>query len=152
MGITAEAIISGTEVRPGIRGGLLLLVLWLGVIDPLYSLALNGFMAMRWQQAYPLHAAYYASLDFWWFIILRAAMRAIAAIALLLRRQPDAVWITFAILWLSGPLLVLGSSTIFGNQVMPWALIRSTAVAAAASLYLIRSDRVRVTYNMKDSG
>jgi hypothetical protein len=152
MGNSTESIAPTEAVRPGIRGGLLLLVLWLGLIDPLYSLVLNGFMAMRWQQAYPEHAAYYVSWDFWWFITLRAGLRFVAALILLLRRRPDAFWFVVAILWLSGPLLVFVSWLTFDNQVMPWALIRSTAVAAAATLYLLRSARVRVTYDLKDHG
>jgi hypothetical protein len=75
-------------------------------------------------------------------------MRIAAAAVLFLRRSPNAVWFTLAIVWLSGPLLVFGSWMMLGNQVMPWALIRSTAVAVAVTVYLIRSDRVRITYNL----
>src|SRR5437764_12470716 len=98
MGNRGEAIPASREGRAGVRGGLLLLVLWLGLIDPLYSLVLNGFMAMRWQQAYPEHAAYYASWGFWWFMRLRAGLRFVAALILMFRRQPDAVWFVLAIL------------------------------------------------------
>ena len=146
---TAPEVVSETKiVEPGIRGGLLLLVLWLGVLDPVYSVALNGFMAVRWQQMYPQFAGYYVSWHFWSFIVLREGMRIATAALLFLRRSPDAVWFTLAIVWLSGPLLVFGSWIVFGNQVMPWALLRSTAVAIAVTAYLIRSDRVRITYNL----
>jgi hypothetical protein len=138
-------------LKPGVRGGLLLLVLWLGIIDPIYSMALNGFVAVRWQQAYPQFAAYYASWGFWGFIVLREGMRIMAALVLLLRRRPDAVWFTLAIVWLSGPLLVLGSWMMFGDQVMPGALIRSMAVAIAATIYLLRSERVRNTYGFGET-
>ena len=137
-----------TIIKPGVRGGLLLLVLWLGIVDPIYSFALNGFVAARWQQAYPQSAGYYGSWHFWSFIVIREGMRIAAAAVLLLRRSPDAVWVALAIVWLSGPLLVLASWMMFGDQVMPWALIRSTAVAMAVTVYLMRSDRVRATYNL----
>jgi hypothetical protein len=138
-----------TAARRPIQGLLLLLVLWLGVVGPSYSFALNGFFAMRWRQAYPEHADFYASWDFWGYIVLREGLCVAAGLALWFQRQPGAVWFAIAMLWLSGPALVLLTSELFGAQVMPWALIRSTALAAAITLYLVRSERVRLTYNFK---
>jgi hypothetical protein len=74
-------------------------------------------------------------------------MRISAALALLIGRRSGVVWYALAILLLSGPFYVLGSWLLFRNQVMPWALIRSAAVAAAWVLYLLRSERVRATYD-----
>ena len=124
-----------------VRGWLLVIVLWLGVIDPLYSLALNGFFAARWE-------AYGREIDvtFWAPILAREAARILAALVLWLRRDSLAIWIVLVIVWLSGPAFVLATWT---TQVVPDALVRSTAVALALSGYLLRSERVRATYNFR---
>lgn len=132
----------GGVPKSGVRGWLLLLVLWLGVIDPLYSLALNGLFAARWEAL-----GREPDITFWGPILAREAVRILAALFLLgLRRDPIAVWIALAIIWLSGPILVLATWT---TQVMPEALIRSTAVALVVTGYLYRSERVRATYNFR---
>lgn len=142
-----------TEAMPKIgdgkyelRGWLFLFVLWLGVIGPIYSLALNGFFAMRWRAMYPEAGSYYASWSFWWFVAARESSRMLAATVLLARRSANAVWFTIVVLWLSGPALVTGTWLLTGTMVMPGALVRSTAIAAAATLYLLRSEQVRSTY------
>ena len=139
----AKDAVPNTEGVPksGVRGLLLLLVLWLGVIDPLYSLALNGFFAARWKAL-----GQEPDVTFWGPILAREAARILAALFLWLRRDPIAVWIALAIVWLSGPVLVLATWT---TQVMPDAFIRSTAVALVVTGYLFRSERVRATYNFR---
>ena len=124
-----------------IRGWLLLIVLWLGVIDPLYSLALNGFFAARWEALGREIGA-----TFWAPILAREAARIFAALLLWFRRNSLAVWIVVAIVWLSGPAFVFATWT---TQVMPDALVRSTAVALVLTGYLLRSERVRATYNFR---
>ena len=89
-----------------------------------------------------------ANLD-WTYIVVRAAMRISAALALLFVRRPVAVWFALAVLWLSGPIYVLVNWALFDNQVMPFALIRSIAVAAACTWYLLRSERVKATYGFE---
>src|SRR5438270_86270 len=59
------------------------------------------------------------------------------------------VWFDILILWLSGPALVTGTWLLFGHIVMPGALIRSSAIAAAATLYLARSRQVQTIYGLK---
>jgi hypothetical protein len=132
-----------------LSGWLLLFVLWLGVIGPIYSLALNGFFAMRWQAMYPQGAGYYGSWHFWWFIAAREASRMMAAVMMLTKRSADAVWFAILILWLTGPALVTGTWLLSGQVIMPSALVRSGAIAAAATLYLLRSAQVRRVYAMK---
>jgi uncharacterized membrane protein YciS (DUF1049 family) len=139
MGTAAQSFVTSKAVEPGIRGGLLLLVLWLGVVDPLYSAGLNMYVAA---QSHP------ANLD-WTYILVRAAMRISAALALLFVRRAVAVWFALAVLWLSGPFYVLVNWALFDNQVMPFALIRSTGVAAACTWYLLRSERVKATYGFE---
>jgi hypothetical protein len=123
-------------VQPGIRGGLLLIVLWLGVIDPLYSAGLNIYVAEQTQRT---------DLD-WSYILVRAFMRVSAAIALLFFRRPSAVWFALILIWVSGPIYVLVNWLLYDNQVMPLALIRSSAVALACTWYFLRSKRVKATY------
>jgi hypothetical protein len=142
-----------TEAMPEIGDGkyvlpgwLFLFVLWLGVIGPIYSLGLNGFFAMRWRTMYPEAGSYYVSWSFWWFVAARECSRMLAATVLLARRSTSAVWFTIVVLWLSGPALVTGAWLLSGAVVMPGALVRSTAIAAAATLYLLRSEQVRSTY------
>lgn len=127
----------GSKIEPGIRGWLLLLVLWLAIFDPVYSLVLNGFFA--WHGSGSL-------LDIAAYVGIRAAMRIAAATALYVSRKPAAVWFVLAMVWLSGPVYVIASWALLDNQVMPWAPIRSFAIAAAVTLYLFRSERVRATY------
>lgn len=127
-------------------GGLLLFVAWLGVIGPVFSIGLNGFFALRWEAMYPEAASYYRSWSFWWFISVREGARIIAAIVLVSRRSADAVWFTILVLWLSGPVLVTLTWMLSHRIVMPSALVRSGTIAAAASLYLLRSRQVRTVY------
>ena len=123
------------------RGWLLLIVLWLGVIDPLYSLALNGFFATRWEAM-----GREVDATFWGPILAREIARIVAALLLWFRRDQFAIWVVLSIVWLSGPAFVVATWT---TQVMPDALIRSTAVALAITGYLLRSERVRATYNFR---
>src|SRR4051794_18996300 len=137
------------EDKRALRGLLLLFVIWLGVVGPIYSLALNGYFAMRWGAMYPAAVSYYWSWHFWWFVAARELSRFVAALGMLVRRSVDAVWFAILILWLSGPALVTGTWFLFGNIVMPGALIRSVAIATAATLYLARSTQVRTIYRFK---
>ena len=139
MSTAADSLVVSKAAEPGIRGGLLLLTLWLGVVDPLYSAGLNMYVAAQ---------THTANLD-WTYILVRAAMRISAALALLFVRRPVAVWFALAVLWLSGPIYVLVNWALFDNQVMPFALIRSAAVAAACTWYLLRSERVKATYGFE---
>lgn len=132
-----------------LRGWLLLFVAWLGVIGPLYSLGLNGFFALRWKTIYPEATSYYASWSFWWFVAAREASRMVAAIVMVARRSADAIWFAILMLWLSGPVLVTVAWLQFGTVVMPGAFIRSGAIAAAATLYLLRSKHVRTVYGFE---
>jgi hypothetical protein len=154
--MTGAAIVETPDVlhEPAreLRGWLLLFVLWLGAIGPLYSLALNGFFAARWSAMYPAAAGYYASWSFWWFIAAREGSRMLAAAVLAVRRSPGAVWFAVLALWLSGPMLVTGAWLMSGHVIMPSALLRSTAIAAAATLYLLRSTRVRTVYRFEERG
>jgi hypothetical protein len=144
MSSSAAAVTDTRSIEPGVRGGLLLLVLWFGVVDPIYSIALNGFVAWHWQQSFPSIEIPVTNLVA--YVGVRAILRFAAALALIQSRRSGAVWFALAILWLSGPAYVVGSWALFNNQLMPWALIRSSAVAAACTLYLFRSERVKLTY------
>jgi hypothetical protein len=142
MELVKDAVPNAEGVpKSGVRGWLLLLVLWLGVIDPLYSLALNGFFAGRWEAL-----GREPDVTFWGPILARETARILAALLLWLRRDSHSVWIALAIVWLSGPIFVLATWT---TQVMPDAFIRSTAVALLVTGYLFRSERVRATYNFR---
>jgi hypothetical protein len=141
-----EAVLGAEGEKRELRRWLLLFVVWLGVIGPLYSLALNGFFAMRWQAMYPEAASYYASWNFWWFVAARECWRMVAALLMTVRRSASAVWFAILILWLTGPALVTGTWLQSGSVIMPGALIRSSAIAAAATLYLLRSPQVRSVY------
>jgi hypothetical protein len=143
---TTEAMPEIGERKYELRGWLFLFVLWLGVIGPIYSLGLNGFFVMRWRAMYPEAGSYYLSWNFWWFVAARECSRMLAAAALIAFRSANAVWVTIVVLWLSGPALVTGTWLLSGTVVMPGALVRSTAIAAAATLYLLRSEQVRSTY------
>ena len=144
-----EALTDAGKASRELRGWLLVFVVWLGVIGPLYSLGLNGFFATRWGAMHPAGASYYASWDFWWFVAVREASRIVAALVMVARRSVDAVLFAILILWLSGPVLVTLTWLLLGNVVMPGALVRSTAIAAAATLYLLRSRQVRTVYRFE---
>ena len=137
------------EDERALRGLLLVFVIWLGIAGPIYSLALNGYFAIRWGAMYPGAVSYYWSWHFWWFIAARELTRMVAAVGMLVRRAADAVWFAIFIVWSSGPALVTGTWLLFGDIVMPGALIRSSAIAAAATLYLARSKQVRTIYRLK---
>jgi hypothetical protein len=144
-----EAPANGTRAQRELHGWLLLFVTWLGVIGPIYSVGLNGFFALRWQAMYPEATSYFTSWDFWWFIAAREVSRMVAAIVMVARRSAEAVWFAILVLWFSGPVLVTGAWLQFGTVVMPAALVRSGAIAAAATLYLLRSRQVRTVYRFK---
>ena len=144
-----EAPAERIEGERELRGWLLLFVIWLGIIGPIYSAGLNGYFALRWQAMYPEAASYYASWTFWWFVAAREASRMVAAIVMVARRSADAIFFAILTLWLSGPALVAGAWLLFGTVVMPGALIRSGAIAAAATLYLLRSKQVRTVYGFE---
>ena len=143
---TVEPGMGDQESKRELRGWPLLFVLWLGVVGPIYSLALNGFFAVRWGAMYPGGAYYYASWHFWWFIAARELSRIAAATTMLFWRSTYSVWIAISVLWLSGPTLVTATWLMAGYVAMPGALIRSTAIAAAATIYLTRSRQIRTIY------
>ncbi|GAA3890113.1 hypothetical protein GCM10022276_06440 [Sphingomonas limnosediminicola] len=145
---TSEAPRDASEGSPALKGSLLLFIVWLGLVGPVYSVALNGFFAVRWAAMYPEAGSYYVTWHFWWFVAAREASRIIAALALV-RRSAAAVWFTILVLWVSGPALVTGTWLLSGPVIMPGALVRSTAIAAAATLYLLRSGRVRTVYRLR---
>lgn len=148
---TNEIVEPSVGVEAGKRelsGWLLLFVVWLGVIGPVYSLLLNGFFVIRWQSMYPEAASYYTSWHFWWFIAAREAGRISAAMLMTIRRSADAVWSAILLLWFTGPGLVTGAWLLSDPVIMPSALVRSSAIAAAATLYLLRSAQVRTVYAM----
>jgi hypothetical protein len=149
---TAEALPDTAESKHELRGSLFLFVLWLGVIGPIYSFGLNGFFAMRWTTMYPAAGSYYASWDFWAFVAAREVSRVLAAIVMMVRRSADAVWFAILVLWLSGPALVTGAWLLSGAVIVPGALVRSSAVAAAATIYLLRSRHVRAVYAIQAPG
>ena len=149
MNENAEERVSTVGGKRELRGWLLLFVAWLGVIGPIYSVALNGFFAMRWSSMYPGAGSYYASWHFWWFVAAREASRVVAALVMTARRSADAVWFAILILWSSGPALVTGTWLLSSTIIMPGALVRSSAVAAAATLYLLRSRQVRRVYRIQ---
>jgi hypothetical protein len=135
--------------EPALSGWLLLFVVWLGLVGPLYSLALNGYFVMQWQRIYPEAGAYYGSWHFWWFIAAREAFRIGAALAMTIRRSADAVWFAILVLWFTGPCLATATWLLSGPVIMPSALVRSSAIAAAATLFLLRSRQVRAVYAMQ---
>ena len=141
-----EPDMSDDERKRELRGWPLLFVLWLGIFGPIYSLALNGFFAVRWGAMYPGSATYYASWHYWWFIAARELSRITAAVSMLFWRSTYSVWVAIAVLWLSGPTLVATTWLMASYVIMPGALIRSTAIAAAATIYLTRSRQIRTIY------
>jgi len=144
-----EAPADGVEGPRQLRGWLMLFVAWLGLIGPIYSVGLNGFFALRWQAMNPETTSYFTSWSFWWFIVAREGARMIAATVMVVRRSADAIWFAILMLWLSGPLLVTVAWVLDGTIVMPSALVRSGAIAAAATLYLLRSRQVRAVYRFE---
>lgn len=70
----------------------------------------------------------------------------LAATVMVARRSADAVWFAVFVMWLSGPVLVTGTWLLSETVIMPSALVRSTAIAAASTIYLLRSERVRAIY------
>lgn len=138
-----------TEKNRELRGWLLLFVVWLGLLGPIYSVGLNGSFALRWQTMYPESASYFASWTFWCFVVARETSRMVAAIVMVARRSVDAIWFAILTLWLSGPALVTVAWLLFGTVVMPGAFISSGAIAAAATVYLLRSTQVRNVYGFK---
>ena len=147
----SERKAENSPLKPGARGWLLVFVLWLGVINPVFWIGFNFFIFDRMEDVNPGDAELMQILGWdvliWVVTIIREGMRIASALALYFYRRPISVWIAFAVLWLSGPLLILCTWVIVGgSEYNVAALVRSALWALGWSLYLFMSQRVRITY------
>jgi hypothetical protein len=153
MAAEARNQFKSQPLEPGIRGWLLVFVIWLGVVSPLWTVGLSAVLMWRLEQVNPTDAALMRDIGWdvllWVVTILRAAMRIIAALAMYFRRMQSSVWLALAMLWLSGPLLILGPWIIRAGEVHVPGLVRSGVIALAWSVFLFVSLRVKLTYGIR---
>ena len=135
-----------------IGGWLLLLIEWLGVIDPIWTVALNGWYVSK-VSGIPFGPALFGpgSWDYWSYFALREGLRISAAFALLFVRRPAAVWYTLLVLWIAGPVMTATAAgwSALGTEFILGALTRSGPVAILWSGYLLASKRVKATYDFE---
>jgi hypothetical protein len=141
------------ELKAGIRGWLLAFVVWLGIVSPVWTLGLSILIMLRLQQANPGDAALMQSMGWdtllWLVTILRACSRVAVGLLMYFRRTAGSVWTALAVLWLSGPLLIVGPWAVLGGEINIPGLVRSAAIALAWSIFLLVSRRVKVTYGFR---
>jgi hypothetical protein len=150
---TASATSGTQQVEPGIRGWLLVFILWLGVLSPVFWIGFNIVAMRRLEQANPDDAVLMREMNWdvllWAVTLIREGLHIAAALMLYVRRTSTAVWFALAILWLSGPLLILGTWAVVDGEDHWRGLARSALVAGCWTLYLLMSGRVKATYNFR---
>ena len=150
---TASETVEAQQLAPGIRGWLLVFVLWLGILSPIFLIGFNFVIMRRLEQMNPDDAALMRELNWdtllWAVTLIREGMHIAAALALYFRRNSTAIWFALGILWLSGPLLILGTWVAVEGEYNVPGLVRSALVAGCWTLYLLLSRRVKVTYNFR---
>ena len=134
------------QLEPGIKGWLLAFLLWIGIVSPLFNLGLGVWFAINVDQT-DVPAG--LGLVFWLVMILRVGSRVAAALTMYFRRIPSSVWVSLGVLWFSGPILILASWTTVGGEINIGGFVRSTLIALAWTLFLIRSQRVKLTYRYR---
>ena len=143
------------SIEPGIRGWLLAFVIWIGILSPLWTLGLSSFMVYWLERWNPSDAQ--LMRDMGWDVLLlivtlvRAGLRIVAGLLMYLRRTSASVWIALAVLWISGPLLILGTWAMIEGEISVAGLVRSAIIALAWSLFLFMSLRVKLTYNFRNA-
>jgi len=147
----AESKPKNSQLKPGIQGWLLVFVLWLGVLNPVFWIGFNFVAFERMEDVNPGDAELMREMGWdvllWVVTLIREGMRIAAALILYFYRRPVSVWIAFAVLWLAGPLLILGTwGVVGGSEYNVAGLVRSALWALAWSLFLFMSQRVRLTY------
>ena len=145
---------SATGAPTGFGGWLLLLCLWLGLVSPIWGIALLWMLTGRMDSVNPNEAELFRASGMatfvWSVTAVRETLRIGAAALLYFRRRPSTVWIVTALIWLSGPVLIPASAAIhWPAEISSAGLGRSALVALAASLYLLLSRRVRNTYGFR---
>ncbi len=150
----AERKAENSQLEPGIHGWLLVFVLWLGVINPVFWIGFNFVVFDRLEKMNPGDAELMREMGWdtllWAVTIIREGMRIAAVLILYYYRRSVSVWIAFAVLWLAGPLLILGTwGAIEASEYSVAGLVRSALWAAGWSLFLFMSQRVRLTYHFR---
>lgn len=144
------------HARTGLGGWLAFLVLWMVILRPLTG-------AILWQQ---MHAAsiedptaisrgnWLVNTSIFWIVFLGvAALSIYGGLRLWRDRTPAAVRSAIAILWITTPIatvaLLISRAYLTGSVTVADAGVRlfaNVAIAAAWTVYLLRSRRVRNTY------
>lgn len=143
------------QTEPGIRGGLLAFVIWIGIVSPVWTLVFSIFMVFWLERGNPGDAELMRDLGWdvllWVVTIVRTGLRVAAGLFMYLRRTSTSVWISLAVLWISGPLLILGTWAVVEGEISVAGLVRSAIIALAWTLFLIMSRRVKITYNFRNA-
>ena len=150
----AERKADNSQLKPGIYGWLLAFALWLGVINPIFWIGFNFFIFDRMEDVNPGDAELMREMGWdvllWVVTIIREGIRIAALLVLYFYRKAISVWIALAVLWLAGPLLILGTwGLVEGSDHNVAALVRSALWALGWSLFLFMSQRVRLTYHFR---
>ena len=150
---TASDTAETQRLESGVRGWLLAFILWLGILSPVFWIGFNFVIMRRLEQANPDDAVLMREMGWdvllWVLTLAPEGMRVAAALMLYFLRQPISVWFALCVLWLSGPLLILGTwAAVEGEHNVP-GLVRSALVAGCWTLYLLLSRRVKATYNFR---
>jgi hypothetical protein len=145
---------SSEPMVAGIRGWLLAFVLWMGIINPVFWIGFTLIILNRMEAANPGDAELMREAGWdvlmWVVTIFREAIRVAAALMLYFYRKPVSVWIALVALWLAGPLLILTTWVVMeGSEFNIAGLVRSALWAVGWSLFLLMSERVRLTYGFR---
>ena len=137
----------------GVKGWLLFLCMWLGLLAPLYNIGLVLVLQYRLEEVNPVDAELMREsglgAQIWLITLIRSAILFAAGAALYLKREAWVIPIALVCLWTAGPVLIIASTFVVDGEVAMQGLVRSIVVAGAWSLYLFHSQRVRHTYNFR---
>jgi hypothetical protein len=153
MNVAGAEVPNTQAATPGIRGWLLAFMLWFGVISPLWSAGFSVF-ALYWLERWNPNDAALMREENWDVLLLavsflRAGMRVAAAALMYFRRKAYSVWFALLVLWLSGPLLILGTWAWIEGEIDVPGFVRSVLIALAWSLFLLFSQRVKAIYGFR---
>ncbi|WP_265530222.1 DUF2569 family protein [Sphingomicrobium marinum] len=139
--------------RGGVRGWLLVLTIWLGIVLPVFKIGFLGYVMHKMSIVYPEDAQMMAdtgwSAIMWANVIAEAIAYVLAGFLLWKSRNPKVVVFTIVVLWLAGPLSASIVSLFMPSELAWQPLTRATLFAAGWTAYLLRSERVQKVYGFR---
>jgi len=144
---------ASVTVESGVKGWLLVFVVWLGLVSPIFWVGFMVLVMSRMETVNPDDAQMMRDFGLdqllWIVTILRETIHIATALLLVFHRQAISVWIALSALWLAGPLFPFATWLIVGGELRYQGLGRSILFAAIWSGYLWLSKRVSITYGFR---